>query len=140
MSTIYAELTAEAWREFKMRLQVYPGRVQAGKMTQRTAEKKIQLMKEIAIVMHVTVLLRGIPKLPIYEPDGDPTPIPDLTQHIKEAETEIKWREHRIKTHVLNNKQKQEAETQLQLMKDILQILETIQNESGPQQEQLSLF
>ena len=132
--------TAEAWREYKMRQQVYPGRVRDKKMTQRSADKKMQLMKEIAIVMHVNVLMQETPKLPIYEPDGIIV-ITDLAPHIKEATTEINWREHRLRTHVLSNQQKREAETQLQLMKEILQILQTIQNESRPQQqEQLSLF
>jgi len=47
MSTI-SEMIAECRREVGMREHVYPGRVEAGRMTQANADKKVAIMVEIA--------------------------------------------------------------------------------------------
>ncbi|HEU0063235.1 MAG TPA: hypothetical protein VFR19_25380 [Hyphomicrobiaceae bacterium] len=43
-----AELVACAERELKIRLRVYPGRVMAGRMSQREADRQIEMMAAIA--------------------------------------------------------------------------------------------
>lgn len=45
------EMIAEVRREVAMREHVYPPRVEAGKMTQAAADKKVAIMIEIADVL-----------------------------------------------------------------------------------------
>jgi hypothetical protein len=60
MSTI-SEMIQEIQREISMREHVYPSRVEAGKMTQASADKKIAIMMEI-----VEVLERFQDNLPMF--------------------------------------------------------------------------
>lgn len=48
MSYSAQEKYDEAMREVKMRLRVYPGWIDAGKLTVLTAERRIAIMQEIA--------------------------------------------------------------------------------------------
>lgn len=129
----------EAWRELKMRKQVYPGRVKAGKMTERSAYKKIRIMEEIANVFELLII--GHEKdfeinLPIYQPNGEPKPIRTLEPHIDEIESEIQWRKRRITS--LIGATKELAQNQLALMIEMKKVLIKIQDgKTEPTQQTL---
>lgn len=147
--TDITEYIAELQREIKMRQQVYPGRVRTLKMSQATADKKTALMQNILMLFAAAQMFGVLPEhmhlsdittLPFIEPDGNPFPISDLAPHIKECESEIAWRIHRLGG-PMGKATRTHAERQLQLLKEILEILQRIQGLTRPvSQAQLSLF
>lgn len=141
MTDITAEYIAELHREIKMRQQVYPGRVKSGKMTQATADKKTELIRGIAALFHAAQLHGLEPvemRLPFYEPDGSPFPVTSLEPHIKEVGHEITYRIDRIDR--LIGASRELALDQLRLFREILAILQRIQNEHINKNTQTTLF
>jgi len=136
----------ELTREIAMRCQVYPGRVALQKMTQVTADRKIQLMQDI---LHVFQYAHdhGIPvdemRLPIDGSIANPWPTVDLSAHIKEAESEKKWREIMLQKSSSGPATKSAKTAQLATLVQIISILKHIQaqlNETTPTAHQTTLF
>ena len=141
MTDTTAEYIAELHREIKMRQQVYPGRVKAGKMTQATADKKTELIRGVAAIFSAAQLHGVQPiemRLPFYEPDGSPYPVTTLEPHIKELNSEITYRIGRIER--LIGASREHAMHQLRLIREILDILRHIQGEHTNKITQTTLF
>jgi hypothetical protein len=121
---------AEAAREVAMRRQVYPGRVSARKMSQASADKKTEIMREIGVVFQIAETLHIHPqdlRLPFHEKEDTPYPITTLEPHIYEAQQEIAWREHLLSKANFGAATKRTKTEQIAIMCEMLEHLKAIQ-------------
>lgn len=144
MTDITAEYIAELNREIEMRGKVYPGRVKAGKMTQATADKKTELIRNVAALFKGAAE-HGVPvieiRLPVFHLlPGASFPITTLEPHIKEIMTEIQYRCDRIERLPIPSATREHALYQLRLFREILEILRHIQGEHVKKTTQTTLF
>lgn len=141
MTDIIAEYIAEINREVDMRRKVYPGQVKLKKMTQATADKKTELIRQIGVLFHAAQLGGIHPteiQLPIYEPDGSPFPITTLAPHITEANHELTHRAYRVDR--LIGATRENALYHIRLLREIIRILEQIQGTYIQKTTQQTLF
>jgi hypothetical protein len=123
----------EAWREVKLRHRLYPEQIQKGKMTAAVATRKIRLIREVATVFLIATQQRTDPlelRFPIRETGPGPLEIEinDLTAHIDEVHTEIRWRERLL----VPTGHRDKHIRRLELMGEILEILLEIQRRNAP--------